>query len=958
MTSERWRQISAVYHEALARPVDARGLYVQQACAGDDELQREVEALLAADARTVIVDVPAIAAVARGVASESPAFLGHMLGVYQITKLLGVGGMGEVYQARDTRLDRTVALKVLPAALAANPQFRERFKREARAISRLDDPHICTLYDVGEQDGTSFIVMQYLEGETLGQRLKEGPIPPEEALRFAIQIAGALDKAHQAGIVHRDLKPSNIMLTTLGAVLLDFGLAKNVTGADVVQGMSASTPLPQLTSEGVLVGTVQYMAPEQIEGRETDGRTDVFALGAVIYEMITGRPTFAERTQAGLIGAILKDTPPPISDLQPQASVMLDRVVRRCLAKDPDERWQSAADVSHELKWVAEAAEPSRHTIRRKPFDSLAARERMMWAAATVAAIGAALSLGLVLLRSAPDSDGPPMHSVIALPKSASLNRSRVDLAISPDGSRLAFLAQQGTRTLLWIRAFDAIDAQPLADTEGAAYPFWSPDGRSLGFVTNSGTLKAVDGSGAVRVIHIAPTYVFGGTWGPHGTIVFGSSSAGLFSVSESGGEATALTKLDARSGETSHQFPVFLPDGRHLLYWSKPSNTTWLMSLDSNETTQLLSSDSPAKYLEPGYLLFGRQATLMVQSFEWGRGILNGAAVPLVQKVLREPSGALSFGVSSTTLVYRVDADAPLSQLTWFDRNGRRLGAIEPVSPYRNPTVSPDGKRVAVEMTDRVLGTQDAWLVDTDSGLQSRLTFDPANDVQPIWSPDGHAIIFGSDRSGVLNLYRRESSGAGSDEVMFKSSEPMSPNTMTPDGNTLLYRTTVDGVLQIGILPLIGERRPRLFDRKRFSYSQGRVSPDGKWIAYQANNESGPAEVYIESFPAPGGGKWQISKNGGSHLRWRRDGRELIYYGFDHRLMSVPIANDGAGLAIGAAVPLFGVQMLGGAIPRLGWQAQFDVAPDGRLLLNMPVEDSDLSPINLVANWKALIKQ
>ena len=964
MPTDRWQQISALYHEALARPRDERPAYVRDACAGDDSLKSEVEALLAVDREAALVDTPALEAAARAIADEAgPALIGRRLGAYQITAFLGAGGMGEVYKARDTRLDRTVAIKIIPAALASDPQFRERFHREARAISQLDHPHICTLYDVGEQDGTAFLVMQYLEGETLDQRLKKGAIPIDRALQYAIQIAGALDKAHRANIVHRDLKPGNIMITKTGATLLDFGLAKAGVGAGAARGLSMLPTRPStLTAEGAILGTVQYMAPEQIEGREADTRTDIFAFGVVLYEMLTGTRAFAGETHAGLISAILRDEMPPISAHQPATPLSLDHIVRRCLAKDSDERWQTAADVMRELTWVAESAGRSSVDTRHRTA-RLTSRERIGWASATIAAIGAASILGILSLRRTPASDNPPMRFEVAPPKGVSLTLGNVgqeSLAISPDGSRLAFVARRGTTTMLFVRAFDAFEARPLAATDGAGFPFWSPDSRTLGFFTNGKTLKTVDASGGtVRVLGQAQRIVSGGTWGRDGSIVFGSIRDGLFTIPASGGQPVALTRLDAAQGEVTHRFPVFLPDGRRFLYSSQPSNTVWLASVDSKEARPLLTTDSQVQYVEPGYLLFGRQATLMAQAFDWQRGILTGDAVRLEQQVLRDPNaGSLAFAASTGgALAYRSEADAPTTQLMWFDRSGRRIGTIESTGPYRNISLSPDAKRVAVEVTDALTHTQDVWLLDVGTGVASRFTFDPANEIFPTWSPDGSWIMFGSDRSGVINLYQKRSNGAGGDELLVRSSVQMSPITWTPDGSAVLYNTFADGPIQIGVLPLIGDRTPRLFERKNFPYSQGRVSPDGKWMAY-ISSESGPPDVVtVESFPTPGGGKWQFSKNGATQLRWRPDGREIIYYSSDGQLMGVPIGN-GPALEIGAPVPLFEAPLLGNPALRRGYAAQFDVAPDGRLLLNVPAEDSTPSPIHVVVNWTALLKK
>jgi len=821
MTRERWQLISAVYHEALARRLDSRGLYLREACAGDDELRREVEALLAADGQSAIVDAPAVAAVARGVASESPSFVGRSLGVYKIVKLLGVGGMGEVYQARDTRLDRLVAIKILPPALAADSQFRERFAREARSISRLDHPHICTLYDVGEHEGTSFIVMQYLEGETLEKRLEKGPLPLQQALRYAIEIAGALDKAHRAGIVHRDLKPGNIMLTKSGATLLDFGLAKMAAVSSIASATSeAALPATTIT-KGVLLGTLAYMAPEQIDGRDADARTDIFAFGITLHEMLTGQRASADKHQA----------------LTPPA---LDHTVGRCLAGDPDDRWQTAADLLRELEWVETEDRP-------QPSDvgGWLTPGRIVSVAVVAVTLAAAAAFGMRDLR-APARDGLLMRLTIPTPPHASLafgGAGQPGLAISPDGTRLAFVAQRDGTMLLFVRALDSLESHPIEGTEGAALPFWSPEGRTVGFFTEAKTLKTVDVvSGHVRVLGSMPSGAgFGAAWGADGTIVIGSTSSGLLKTTSAGGPMTPLRQIETTTRDSSERFPVFLPDGRHLMYWSFPSNTAWLTSVDAPDAHQIMGSDSPIKYLAPGYLLFGRQDALMAQPFDWRRGALSGTAIGIAEQVARHVNNnALIFDASANgTIAYVNDAGTPLAQLTWFDSRGKRLGTVGSPAPYRNPTLSPDGKRVAIEITNSVNRTQDIWLLDVDTGEPSRFTFDPANDIQPVWSPNGDRILFGSDRSGVFNVYQRPSNGAGRDELVAKSSAYMSPSGFTPDASAVIYRTVVAGLMQVGTLPLVGARTPRLFDRKPASYSQGRVSPDGKWLASCPTNQA-----------------------------------------------------------------------------------------------------------------------
>jgi serine/threonine protein kinase/Tol biopolymer transport system component len=937
MTTDRWQRVSAIYHEALARSGEERSDYLRRACAGETLLLHEIESLLTADSESALLDAPALDTAARAMA-EAHQFVGRRLGVYEVTAFLAAGGMGEVYKARDSRLDRTVAIKILPPDLAADPQFRERFDREARSISRLDHPNICRLYDVGEQDGTAFLVMQYLEGETLAQRLEKGKLPAGEAFECAIQIADALDKAHRANIVHRDLKPGNIMLTKNGAMLMDFGLAKAALQTSSAAGPpTSSTRSPAATLPGAILGTFAYMAPEQLEGREADARTDVFAFGVVVREMLTGQRPSAEQSHP----------------LTPRS---LDHIVGRCLAADPNKRWQTASDLALELKWVAKSSEAR-----------LAARERIVWAAIAVAALVAGAAFGRLYLRSTPASVSSSMRFTIAAPQRASFAfgfAGQPAVAISPDGRRLAFVALRDTTTILYVRSFDTFDAQPIDGTEDAAFPFWSPDGHSLGFITEARTLKTVAcAGGAVRVLgRVTAGTILGGAWGAEGTIAIGSTAGGLLTTSVDGGRSLMpLTHVNAALGETGHGFPVFLPDGRHLLYWSQPSNIVWLASVDSQEARQLLVTDSQVRYLEPGYLLFGRQGSLMAQPFDWRRGALSGEPIRIADQVLKHPNGNrfYLFDASANGTLAYLSEPAPstsTSQLTWFDRNGRRLNPIGVAAAYRNPTLSPDGKRVAVEITDAVTDTQDVWLIDSITGEPSRFTFDPANDIQPAWSPDGTRIMFGSDRSGVFNIYERPSSGGGSDELVLKSKAYMGPSSVIPDGSGVVYRTNLDGLMQVGVLPLVGARTPRLFDRKPTNYSQGRVSPDGRWLAYVSNESGRRSEVWVESFPEPGRGKWQVSRTGSSQVRWQRNG-QLLYYSYDNKLMGVPI-KSGSSLDIGAAVPLFEIPVVGGASSRVGYLAQWDVAPDGRFLVNVPTQDATPASINVLVNWQALLKK
>jgi serine/threonine protein kinase len=638
---------------------------------------------------------------------------GARLGPYQILSALGSGGMGEVYKARDTRLDRTVAIKILSPTLATDPQFRDRFDREARTISQLDHPHICALHDVGEQDGTSFLVMQYLEGETLEARLKKGALPLDQALQYAIQIADALVTAHKAGIIHRDLKPGNVMLTKGGARLLDFGLAKAsssvVAGAEL--SMLPTTP-PNLTAQGTILGTFQYMAPEQLEGHEVDTRTDIFALGVVLYEMLTGKRAFAGKTQASLISSILKDEPPPISATQPLTPAALDRVVKKCLAKDPDDRWQSARDLRGELKWIAEggtAAMPS-NAPAHSPW-----REWAGWIAA-VLLLGAALVFAALFFAARPSmnsSSGDPISVPVFPPErtafSAAINTTVnvPSFALSPDGHSLVFSAEAaGARPMLWVRSMDHVGARRLAGTEDAQDPMWSPDSRWIGFFADGKLKKVPAAGGAVQVIAQSATDARGGAWGPDDTILFGSGTEPILSVNSAGGTTTPVTIIDASRQEGTHRNPHFLPDGHHFLYsilgGKQDQDGVYAGSLDGKTKKLLVHVNTSAVYAPPGYLLFVDGDTLLGQDFDAERLELNGRPFLVAEHVGRTTAYMSAVSASRTGTIAYAGTLSQNGRLAWIDRGGHPLDPTDtPEGDYADFRLSPDETRLAASLVD-----------------------------------------------------------------------------------------------------------------------------------------------------------------------------------------------------------------------------------------------------------------
>jgi eukaryotic-like serine/threonine-protein kinase len=802
--------------------------------------------------------------------------VGSKLGPYEIQSPLGAGGMGEVYRARDTRLDRTVAIKILPQHLTAKPNVKQRFEREARAISSLQHPNICTLYDVGHQDGTDFLVMEYLEGETLADRLAKGPLAPEQVLKFGIEMCEGLEKAHRTGVVHRDLKPGNIMLTKTGAKLLDFGLAKPLEAAPVAnltalptssKAMEAAKPV---TAEGTIVGTFQYMSPEQLEGKEADERSDIFALGAVLYEMATGRRAFEGKSQTSVIAAILEREPPPISSLQPMSPPQLDRVVKLCLAKDPDERIQSAHDVKLQLEWIRDAGSqagvPAQIVAHRKN------RERVAWAAAAfLLVVATAAVIGYVQRARQPIR---AMVAQIEPPASTnfSVGGNGADApAISPDGERLAFAATGSDgKQRLWVRPLDSPTAQQLEGTEGATFPFWSPDGRSIGFFAN-GKLSRIDATGGPTIAIADASNGRGGTWSSDGTILFSSDTGSpLYRVPASGGTPQPVTKLNPSLGESTHRWPQFLPDGKHFLFYVRgdisQNNATYAASLVGGAPELLVRGDSNAVYAPPGYLLFIRQDTLMAQRFDAGRLRLIGEAMPLAERAEVNDIWKGIFTVSENgILAYEVGNTSGSAQLLWFDRSGKQIGETGTPGDYSEVSLSPDGSKLAITAAEPVTRNRDIWVYDLARGIKTRLTFSADLNVAPSWSPDGKVIAFMSDRGGLSHLFEKSSDGTGKTTPLLIDDANETNSSFSSDGRYLIFvRAAAPRVShdEIWAQPLFGDRKEFPVVQSQFNLDLPALSPDGKWLAY-ISAESGQDQVYAVPFPH-GSGRVQVSISGG----------------------------------------------------------------------------------------------
>ena len=899
------------------------------------------------------------------------------LGPYEITSLIGAGGMGEVYRARDTKLGRDVAIKVLPAAFSADVDRLRRFEQEAQAAGSLNHPNVLVIYHVDTHEGAPYIVSELLEGETLRERMNGKSLPQRKAIDYALQTAHGLAAAHEKGIVHRDLKPENLFVTKDGRVkILDFGLAKLTGAAD---GTQSQTEVPTRridTDPGVVMGTLGYMSPEQLRGRVADHRSDIFSFGAIFYEMLSGNRAFHGESTADTMSAVLREDPPDLSATNKTIAPALERVVNHCLEKNPEERFHSASDLAFAIEALSgtqgsgattistvAASEPSWLGQRRKLFD------RIGWIAAALFLVST-LALAALYFRSA-EPRPQTMRFSLPVPEKATFGEAH---ALAPDGSRLVFVATgAGGVTSLWVRALNDTAARELPGTEGGSFPFWSPDSRFIAFFADN-KLKKIDASGGpAQSLADASADARGGAWGTDGTIVFTPAfTTPLYKVSSGGGAApTQVTQFDESRNQTSHRWPSFLPDGRRFLYFSrstdKESEGIYVGSLDKNESKFLLNTSQLATYAPPaakgamGHLLFIREKTLVAQPFDPARLQLSGEPQVLEENVLNfpgegGPTAYAAFSVSSNGHLSFQIGQKTMNQTGWFDRAGDSLASMAPPADSHEPALSPDGKRVVIGRRDTQ--SEDLWMLDAGSGTMTRFTFDQAADVCPLWSPDGSHIIFSSTRSGKFALYRKVSSGAGSDEVLLQTETNSFADDWLrmEDGREFLLYESEEHLHRFGlhILPLFGDRKPYPFLDSNFNETHGQFSPDGRWVAY-VSDESGRAEVYVQSFPVSGG-KWQVSAAGGDQPQWRGDGRELFYMAPDKKLMAVPVT-PGASFEAGAPVALFAT--------RVPWTSLTDdrnsylPSADGRrfFVINL-VEEGNTQPITLVLNWANALKQ
>jgi Tol biopolymer transport system component len=891
-------------------------------------------------------------------ARNMPLAPGFRLGPYEVLAPLGAGGMGEVYRARDTRLDRMVAIKVLPQHLSSDPVLRQRFEREARAASSLNHPHICTLHDVGSHDGVDYLVMEHLAGETLSARLVRGALPLEEALRLATQIADALDRAHRQGLVHRDIKPGNVMLTKAGAKLLDFGLAKS-SGADAAPSTQPPTATGPLTAAGHVMGTFQYMAPEQIEGQEADARSDIFAFGLVLYEMVTGRRAFEGKTPASLAAAILEREPPSVATLVPASPGALDRLIRMCLAKDPDRRRQTMQDVLLDLRWIAETgaqtAVATQASVRRPR-----GRERVAWGLAAMLA-GASTLLGLAYRRAA-STEPQTVRAFVPPPEETTLLSfaqgpgGAGPPALSPDGRQIAMTirTKQGIEQLV-IRPLDSLASRELPGTEGARYPFWSPDSRFVGFFAD-GKLKKVEAAGGPPLALCSVRVARGGSWSPHGLIVFAPDRSGpIHQVSEAGGESTPVTVFDS-SKESTHRWPWFLPDGRRFLYVNRAKGAqgvldlNWLMvgSIDGLEGRPVLKAESNAAYAS-GQLLFVRDRTLMAQPFDAASGSLAGEAFPVADGLQYDPSYAHGvFTVSGNgVLAYQTASGGQMGQLRWFNRSGTQAGVLGDQARYNWVELSPSGRKAAVEIVDERSGNLDLWIYDLvrTPPVKTRFTFEPGPQINPRWSPDEQNLIYSSPGAVNLGLFVRPVSGIGEQVQLLETDRDLYAGDWSADGRSIAFHSLdPDTRADIWTVPAFGDPTPAEYLRTSFDERRPAFSPDGRWVAYESD-ESDRREVYIAPFPRASR-KWQVSTGGGVMPRWRGDGKELYFVDDALRLTAVEIQTSNQDLVVGAVNTLFKIR----PASSIGMYA---VTRDGeRFLVIGQVEGAEESPLTLVVNW------
>jgi serine/threonine protein kinase len=979
MNPERWQQIERLYHEALQRKPDKRGAFLDEACGDDQALRRQIELLLTHEREAEnFIEVPALAVAARSMTTRETGLVeGQIFGPYRIQARLGAGGMGEVYKARDTRLDRPVAIKILLPNSSARPDLRERFRREARAIANLNHPNICVIHDVGQQDGLDYLVMEHLEGDTLAHRLERGKLAVGDVVKIALEMTDALVKVHRQGVVHRDLKPGNIMLTTSGAKLLDFGLAKLAPNR---AAELAALPDTDITVEGTILGTLRYMAPEQLQAKEADERSDIFSLGTIVYEMLTGRKAFDGKNPASVIAAILEREPEPIPATHDRKVRGLDYVLRRCIAKNPEDRWQTAHDLLLQLRWIVQEDDTpiSVSTSRARP-SATSVKPVLLIGALAIIIVAAVLVAVRTIERPA---DGGLVRFPIYPPQDRFLSSPAY---VSPDGRTVAYMTrdEKGDR-VVWVRSVDSVDAKPLPGAADAVDPFfWSPDSKQLGFATQT-HLKRIpltdsQAQTLTEVRGVGSGAWGGGAWAADGTILFTPGpDQPLFRIAEQGGTPSPVTTLDKSRDEVGHFWPQFLPDGKHFLYLARSRNAektaVWVGQLGSNDRTKILDENTLASYAHPGYLLFVRGENLFAQPFDAERLELSGDATVLASGL----QGAGWYSVSQAgVLTVNANPNPRKSQLYWFGRKGEELGSFPSViahlATFYTPVISPDGREIAIERHVPRVGFN-IWLLDAQHDRPVRFTLQAPQDERaifgsdgrfisgphdqtPIWSPDGKLIAFSTEvlPKGWIIRQKRLDSQAETVDLATLTGESYTDD-WSKDGKLIAYESFDQQTRwDIWLLPVAPAGPPKPLLNSSFNERQLQFSFDSHWIAY-ISNQSGRNEVYVQKYPATGEKVQQISTNGGVQPRWSRDGREIFYIAPGQKLMSVEIKTTPR-FEAGPPSELFQLRLEDQSLDT--HRNHYDVSADGqRFLIKTFAGEPDSAVIHVLLNWTAALKR
>ena len=862
--------------------------------------------------------------------------------------------MGHVYRARDTRLNRIVAVKVLAGGdEASREEMRARLEREARAIASLTHPHICTVYDFAQHDGVDYLVMELLEGETLAARLRRGPMRMDELAQCAQQVADALVEAHRRGLVHRDLKPANVMLTKKGAKLLDFGLARAVRLREGEETLTET-----LTPEGSIAGTYHYMSPEQLDGRDLDARTDIFSFGAMLYEMATGKKAFAGETLASVIAGVMESNPAPLPSLRQDAPPALDWVIRTCLRKDADERWQTAHDLRLQLGRLLEET-PAKVAVDARP---------RVWMSVGAFAVGVALGLlvGALAMKGrwarAPETPalrfevGPPHGGTFHTTSNASV--PVVMQSISPDGQKLAFIAGRNGPAMLWVRSLGDTEARPLAGTEGAQDPFWSPNSRWIGFFAQNALKKVEAAGGPTVTLSEVSADPRGGAWLASDVIVFAASQRGsLLRIPAGGGEAEPIFRGEAAN--VQRWWPAPLPDGRRFLPYERRKGGVVIGSLDGSASEQVAQTDWGGVYVEPGYVLYLNGGTVMALPFDTASGTARGEASAIVEGSGGASTGVPGFSASQNGTVAFAPILVPKTRLTWYDRCGTLQSRLNEPGRYTDFAISPDERSIIWSALDAARFTQDMWLHEFARGTTTRWTSDPLLEAGPVWSPDSSKVLYRSNRSGRVRLYLRDV-GSQRDDAIFGSEEQVAahggafntvPTSWSPDESQAVYAVARTTGYDLFAFAISGSAKAYPLVSTPFNDLQGRISPDGKWLAF-ASDETGRFEAYVQRFPE-GYGRQQVSSGGATHPRWRGDGRELFFLSADRKLMAVSFGTMGE---VGKRVELFATRSIPGASP---YTTAYQPSQDGQRFLVNTVEEDDRPPvITVVVNWLALVKK